>query len=43
MIIYSGGRLFGGDASFKLKYTKEFAAKRRLESDVLTANFALAF
>ncbi len=43
IITYSGGQLFGGDLSFKAKYVKEFGAKRRLESDVFTLSFSLAF
>lgn len=43
IITYSGGQLFGGDVSFKAKYVKEFGAKRRLESDVITLSLSLAF
>ena len=43
VVTYSGGTLFGADASLKLKYTREFSAKRRLESDILTAQISLAF
>ncbi|MFZ0099822.1 MAG: transporter [Gemmobacter sp.] len=43
IITYSGGELFGGDVSLKIKYVSEFDAKRRFESDVLTVNLSLAF
>ncbi|WP_068113424.1 SphA family protein [Tropicimonas marinistellae] len=43
VLTYSGGRLFGGDLSLKVKYTSEFGAKRRLESDVFTFNLSLAY
>lgn len=43
IVTFSGGQLFGGDLSFKAKYVKEFAAKRRLESDVFTLSASLAF
>lgn len=43
IVTYSGGMLFGGDLSFKAKYVKEFAAKRRLESDIFTISVSLAF
>ena len=43
IITFSGGQLFGGDLSVKIKYVSEFGAKRRFESDVLTANVSLAF
>ena len=43
IITYSGGELFGGDFSLKVKYVNEFDAKRRLESDVFTFNLSLAF
>jgi len=43
IVTYSGGALLGAEASIKLKYTHEFSAKRRLESDVLTAQLSLAF
>jgi hypothetical protein len=43
IVTYSGGQIFGGDVSVKFKYVREFAAKRRFESDVFTANVALAF
>ena len=43
IVTYSGGQLFGGDVSVKFKYVNEFDAKRRLESDVFTANISLAF
>lgn len=43
IITYSGGTLFGGDVSVKLKYINEFEAKRRLESDVFTAVVSIAF
>ncbi len=43
IVTYSGGSLFGGDLSMKIKYTHEFGAKRRFESNVLTANLTLAF
>jgi hypothetical protein len=43
IITYSGGQLFGGDVSLKAKYVREFEAKRRLESDILTLSLSLAF
>jgi hypothetical protein len=43
MIVYSGGKLFGGDVSLKAKYATEFGAKRRLESEVFTFALSLAF
>lgn len=43
IITYSGASLFGGQASFKLKYVTEFNAKRRFESDVWTLGMSLAF
>lgn len=43
IITFSGGQLFGGDLSLKLKYVSEFGAKRRFESDVFSANLSLAF
>jgi hypothetical protein len=43
IVTFSGGQLFGGDLSVKIKYVSEFNAKRRFESDVLTANVSLAF
>jgi hypothetical protein len=43
IITYSGVSLFGGQASFKLKYTTEFNGKRRFESDVLSLNMSVSF
>lgn len=43
MIVYSGGKLFGGDVNIRAKYVTEFGAKRRLESDVFTFSLSLAF
>ncbi|WP_420587292.1 SphA family protein [Ruegeria sp.] len=43
IVTYSGGTLLGAEASIKLKYTHEFSAKRRLESDIVTAQLSLAF
>jgi hypothetical protein len=43
LVTYEGGTLLGADASLKLKYTHEFAAKRRFESDILTAVISLSF
>lgn len=43
IVTYSGGTLLGAEASLKLKYTHEFSGKRRLESDILTAQLSLAF
>ncbi len=43
MISYSGGKLFGKPASFKLKYYTEFDAKRRFESDTLWFNASITF
>lgn len=43
MITYSGGTFLGGDMTLKLKYTTEFDAKRRLESDILTLSMSLSF
>lgn len=43
IVTFSGGKLFGADVSFKMKYVAEFAAKRRFESDIFTANLSLAF
>lgn len=43
IVTYAGGTFLGAEASLKLKYTHEFSAKRRLESDILTAQFSLAF
>jgi len=43
VVTFSGGKLFGKDASFKLKYYREFNAKRRFESDVLWLNMSLVF
>lgn len=43
MITYSGASVFGLDASFQLKYFKEFEAKRRFESEVLWLNMSLTF
>lgn len=43
IVVYSGGELFGGDLSFKAKYVKEFGAKRRLESDIVTVGLSLAY
>lgn len=43
MVTYSGATVFGHDASFQLKYFKEFESKRRFESDVLWVNMSLTF
>ena len=43
ILTYSGGTLFGGNLTFKAKYTKEFGAKRRLESDIFTFSLSLAY
>ncbi len=43
ILTYSGATFLGQEASFKLKYYKEFGAKRRFESDVLWMNMALTF
>ncbi|AXI55513.1 hypothetical protein C1J05_14255 [Sulfitobacter sp. JL08] len=43
IITYSGVSLFGGQASFELKYTSEFNAKRRFESDILSLNMSVSF
>ncbi len=43
MITYTGATVFGQAASFKLKYYKEFGAKRRFESDTLWMNMTLTF
>lgn len=43
MITYSGASVFGQDVSFKFKYYKEFAAKRRFESDTLWLNVSVSF
>lgn len=43
ILTYNGGNLFGGKASLKVKYVSEFAAKRRFESDIFTANLSLDF
>ncbi|MBO9410970.1 MULTISPECIES: transporter [unclassified Ruegeria] len=43
LVTYEGGTLLGANASLKLKYTHEFAAKRRFESNILTAVVSLAF
>lgn len=43
IVTYSGGELFGGDLSVKLKYTTEFEAEGRLESDIFTAVLSLSF
>lgn len=43
IVTFSGGELFGGDVSLKMKYVSEFNAKRRFESDVFTVNLSLAF
>ncbi|MEM1235592.1 MAG: transporter [Pseudomonadota bacterium] len=43
LVTYSGGTLFGGDLSVKAKYTQEFGASRRLESDVFSFNLSLSF
>jgi hypothetical protein len=43
IITYSGTTVFGKKATFELKYTKEFAAKRRFEGEVFSATMALTF
>jgi hypothetical protein len=43
IVTFSGGQLFGGDLSVKIKYVAEFGAKRRFESDVLTVNLSIAY
>jgi hypothetical protein len=43
VITYSGATIFSKNASLKLKYYKEFNAKRRFESDTLWFNVALTF
>ncbi len=43
IVTFSGGQLFGGDVSLKMKYVAEFGAKRRFESDIFTVNLSLAF
>ncbi len=43
IISFSGGSVFGQQASFQLKYFTEFGAKRRFESDTLWFNLSLAF
>jgi hypothetical protein len=43
IVTFSGGELFGGDLSVKIKYVSEFNAKRRFESDVVTVNLSLAY
>jgi hypothetical protein len=43
IVTFSGGQLFGGDVSLKMKYVSEFSAKRRFESDVVTVNMTIAF
>jgi hypothetical protein len=43
IVTFSGATVFGQEASFKLKYFKEFGAKRRFESDVFWVNMSLAF
>jgi hypothetical protein len=43
IVTYSGLPLFGSQASLKLKYTSEFNAKRRFESDILSLNLSIAF
>ncbi|WP_170425133.1 SphA family protein [Ruegeria arenilitoris] len=43
LVTFQGGTLLGAEASLKLKYTHEFAAKRRLESNVLSAVVSLSF
>ncbi|MEH6836640.1 MULTISPECIES: SphA family protein [Falsihalocynthiibacter] len=42
-ITYSGTSVFGKDVSLKLKYYKEFGAKRRFESDTLWLNVSMVF
>ena len=43
IVTFSGGKLFGGDVSLKMKYVGEFNAKRRFESDIFTVNLTLAY
>lgn len=43
IVTFSGGQLFGADVSLKIKYVAEFAAKRRFENNIFTANLSLAF
>jgi hypothetical protein len=43
VVTFSGGTLFGGNTSFKLKYITEFAGKRRFESDMVWLNMTVAF
>lgn len=43
IVTFSGGQMFGGDLSLKIKYVSEFNAKRRFESDVVSVNLSLAF
>ncbi|MBL4768931.1 MAG: transporter [Rhodobacteraceae bacterium] len=42
-ITYSGGEMFGKEATFKFTYYKEFGAKRRFESDIYWLNLSLTF
>jgi hypothetical protein len=43
IVTFSGGQMFGGDVSLKIKYVSEFNAKRRFESDILSANLTIAY
>ena len=43
ILTFSGGELFGGDVSLKMKYVSEFNAKRRFESDVASVNLTIAY
>jgi hypothetical protein len=43
IVTFSGGEMFGGDLSLKMKYVSEFNAKRRFESDVVTVNLTIAY
>lgn len=43
IVTFSDGKFLGGDASLKIEYVGEFGAKRRFESDILTANLTIAY
>lgn len=43
ILTYSGASVLGQDVSFKFKYYKEFAARRRFESDTFWFNIAVSF
>ena len=43
IVTFSGGKVFGKSTNFKLKYTHEFDAKRRFESDTLWFNMTMTF